>query len=138
MDEVRCDILWAKYVGSRKLSLPAELRMLQKAQKENVLTWADLYGLFYSTKFWRSFRYKVMKRDKMRCVQCGSERFLQVDHMRYPKIIGKEKMSELQTLCAICHSKKTERFALLANGVGERMKVDVGETQQLHAVMRRT
>jgi hypothetical protein len=138
VDEQRLDVLWAKYVGSRKLSLADELRMLRVAQKENVLLWKDLYALFYTTKFWRSFRYKVMKRDKMRCVQCGSERFLQVDHVRYPEFIGKEKMSELQTLCVICHEKKTERFSLLANGVGERLKVAVGEYQQLHAVMRKT
>jgi 5-methylcytosine-specific restriction endonuclease McrA len=137
MDEAQLDRLWAEHIGSRRLSLRDEIRILRKLQQEKQLSWRVIHTLYLTSKVWRATRYKVLQRDKNRCVKCGSELFLQVDHIRYPEKIGNEKLKDLQTLCWSCHNAKTEKFDLAANGDGERLKVAISEDQPLYAVLRR-
>lgn len=65
----------------------------------------------YRSKRWKSLRWEVLKRDNFQCVQCGTKRYLQVDHI-IPLRDGVSEfecftMSRLQTLCRACHGKKT-------------------------------
>jgi 5-methylcytosine-specific restriction endonuclease McrA len=136
MDEVEIDALWAEHIGSRRLSAKDELKMLRRAQMRRTVSWRELYSLYMTSKIWRSTRWRVLKRDGNKCVKCGSEKFLHVDHIRYPEMIGYERMANLQTLCAICHQKKTS-FDMFANGVGEKMRLSVEEDQHLFQVLRR-
>ena len=55
---------------------------------------------------WKRKRYLVLKRDKWRCVYCGS-RATQVHHKRYAKRnIGKEPIKWLVSICKSCHDSK--------------------------------
>jgi 5-methylcytosine-specific restriction endonuclease McrA len=75
---------------------------------------------------WRVYRRRVLARDGYRCVQCGSRRRLEVDHLTYVRL-GQEWLGDCQTLCHTCHDRKTrasrrqrgqQSFAtLLAGGV---------------------
>lgn len=55
---------------------------------------------------WMTLRERVLKRDNYRCVKCGSTEHLQVDHIRPAARGGQSIMSNLWTLCALCHSKR--------------------------------
>ena len=64
----------------------------------------------YSNEY-RKWRKEVLKRDKHKCVMCGSEKKLEVDHIK-PFALFPELRIELtngRTLCLCCH-KKTETY----------------------------
>ncbi len=61
------------------------------------------------TRRWRALRMQALDRDGWACVQCGERRRLEIDHIR-PVRSNPElayALSNLQTLCARCHTKKT-------------------------------
>ncbi|MEO0344475.1 MAG: HNH endonuclease [Pseudomonadota bacterium] len=61
------------------------------------------------TRRWKHFRVTILERDGYTCVQCGSRRRLEVDHIlpvRTHPELGFEA-SNCQTLCASCHTRKT-------------------------------
>lgn len=54
-------------------------------------------------------REDVFVRDGYKCVSCGSQRALTVDHI-YPESLGGGlELSNLQTLCKSCNSKKGKK-----------------------------
>lgn len=54
-------------------------------------------------------RWQVFERDDFRCQHCGTRRFLSVDHI-VPRIAGgSNDLSNLQTLCRSCNSRKGHR-----------------------------
>lgn len=58
---------------------------------------------------WKSVRLAVKRRDGWKCIQCGCAGRLEVDHVK-PVRTNPElafEMSNLQTLCVSCHSRKT-------------------------------
>jgi 5-methylcytosine-specific restriction endonuclease McrA len=69
------------------------------------------------TKRWRALRLQALRRDGFRCVRCGGRRRLEVDHIKpvrtHPELAF--VLSNLQTLDAVCHSRKTR----LEIGLGE-------------------
>lgn len=58
---------------------------------------------------WRVLRLAAKRRDGWKCVECGCRGRLEVDHKKpvrsHPDLAY--ELSNLQTLCASCHSKKT-------------------------------
>jgi len=54
-------------------------------------------------------RQKVFDRDNWQCVLCGSIEHLQVDHKFPFSKGGTTEMSNLQTLCKKCNTKKSNR-----------------------------
>ncbi len=52
-------------------------------------------------------REQALERDGHKCVQCGSEEYLQVDHICERTDGGSNYLENLQTLCKSCHNKKT-------------------------------
>ena len=55
-------------------------------------------------RFWVDFVIPaVQKRDKNKCVKCGSTKNLQIHHLSYSKDIS---IKDLQTLCCSCHRKQ--------------------------------
>lgn len=58
---------------------------------------------------WRGLRLTVKRRDGWQCVKCCGVNRLQVDHIKpvrsHPKLAF--EISNLQTLCGACHSRKT-------------------------------
>lgn len=58
---------------------------------------------------WRALRLQALRRDGYQCLQCGTRYRLEVDHIkavRHAPELGFE-LSNLQTLCISCHSRKT-------------------------------
>ena len=52
-------------------------------------------------------RWAIWERDNFTCQNCGSRKFLSIDHI-YPESKGGDmKISNLQTLCKSCNSKKS-------------------------------
>lgn len=62
-----------------------------------------------STRRWKALRLVALRRDDFKCVQCGARHRLEVDHIKpvrtHPEL-GFE-ITNLQTLCASCHTRKT-------------------------------
>ena len=65
---------------------------------------------------WKGVRLEAKRRDGWKCVQCGEQGRLEVDHI-IPVRTAPERaydLTNLQTLCVPCHSRKT------------RIEVDMG------------
>lgn len=61
------------------------------------------------TKRWKALRLEALRRDDYKCVKCGRRGRLEVDHVlpvrTHPDLSW--TLSNLQTLCASCHTRKT-------------------------------
>jgi predicted RNase H-like nuclease (RuvC/YqgF family) len=57
-----------------------------------------------------SLRKTVLKRDKYKCVYCGSEEDLQVDHKIPRKYGGSDNISNLVTACKRCNIEKNAKL----------------------------
>lgn len=57
----------------------------------------------------QALRTKVFERDAYRCVHCQSHVDLSVDHIKPESVGGTLEMSNLQTLCRSCNSRKGVR-----------------------------
>jgi 5-methylcytosine-specific restriction endonuclease McrA len=51
----------------------------------------------------------VFERDGWRCVQCGSDQQLTIDHKRPQSRGGSSRPANLQTMCATCNGRKGAR-----------------------------
>lgn len=58
-----------------------------------------------------SVRQATFARDGWRCVGCGSNEHLEVDHIIPTYMDGSDELDNLQTLCRSCHRKKTSEDA---------------------------
>lgn len=56
-----------------------------------------------------SLRWDVFKRDDFRCCDCGSRDNLRADHIVPESQGGPTELTNLQTLCATCNSRKGSR-----------------------------
>jgi len=67
---------------------------------------------------WKALRMQALDRDDWKCVECGERRRLEVDHIEpvrdRPDLAY--VLSNLQTLCGSCHSRKTR----IEIGLGRR------------------
>lgn len=72
--------------------------------------------IWWRGKEWNDIKKKIIKRDRNRCVKCGMsnkeniKRFsapLQVDHIRPYRETKNNRPENLQTLCNVCHGKKS-------------------------------
>ena len=59
-------------------------------------------------KTWTAIRKEVLKRDNNKCVLCGYNKVLEIDHIK-AVVNGGEMWNydNLRTLCKDCHNKKT-------------------------------
>jgi len=55
---------------------------------------------------WTAVASSVKQRDGHRCRKCSGTKFLQVDHIIPTSKGGRTTMSNLWTLCDICHSNR--------------------------------
>ena len=55
-------------------------------------------------------RQFVLNRDGFQCRSCGSRENLQVDHIIPLAKGGANDLSNLQTLCSVCNSQKSDRL----------------------------
>lgn len=63
------------------------------------------YQNYLSSPEWQEKRKRVLKRDKYRCIRCGSTESLQVahEHGTYIKSFDNRSIKNLMTLCISCH-----------------------------------
>jgi len=58
---------------------------------------------------WKALRMQALERDHWKCVQCGTRRRLEVDHIepvrKRPDLAY--SLGNLQVLCGRCHARKT-------------------------------
>ncbi|NER00841.1 MAG: HNH endonuclease [Cyanothece sp. SIO2G6] len=59
----------------------------------------------------KSVRDYVLKRDRHTCRHCGSQQNLSVDHIKPISKGGSNDMSNFQTLCRRCNSRKGDRIS---------------------------
>jgi len=57
----------------------------------------------YDTAEWRKLRTTVLKRDKHKCQECGTNKCLTVHHVKPRQGGGKNEARNLITLCSKCH-----------------------------------
>ncbi|MCJ7824976.1 MAG: HNH endonuclease [Anaerolineales bacterium] len=61
----------------------------------------------------RAVQILVWQRDGSKCVQCGSQEDLELDHVQPPSQGGSNKAGNLQVLCAKCRGEKGGLFGSL-------------------------
>lgn len=64
----------------------------------------------------RKIREFIFKRDNYKCLRCGKQFDLTVDHIKPIHLGGDNKLSNLQTLCKSCNSYKSTTFKDYRNG----------------------
>lgn len=65
----------------------------------------DKYLAYLDSQTWAELRNKALERDEYHCCICNSPHNLEVHHLRYPQVLGTERISDLMTLCDKCHEK---------------------------------
>lgn len=55
-------------------------------------------------------RAKVYARDKHRCVECGTDKHLTLDHIRPLSKGGTNRIENLQTMCSSCNNRKGDEM----------------------------
>lgn len=58
---------------------------------------------------WNYLRKQVFKRDDYKCVKCGFPKNLTVDHITPRHAGGTDELSNLRTLCVLCHEEVHNR-----------------------------
>lgn len=67
------------------------------------------YKSFLRSKYWKSVRETILKRDSYRCRGCYSTTKLQVHHLTYKNHFKEhENLDDLITLCDACHREQHE------------------------------
>ena len=94
-------VIYIHETPKRRERKQEQLEYQRKRDKE----WWDNYRNYLKSDTWRRKRYVVLKRDNWKCLRCG-EKAEQVHHLKYPKIIGKEPISWLESICISCHDKE--------------------------------
>ena len=81
------------------------------------MTWQRHGASIYRPPQWAVLRLMARRRDGFACVQCGKKGRLEVDHVKpirtHPELAL--ELGNLQSLCTICHSRKTR----LETGMGD-------------------
>ncbi len=88
----------AKRVGPPKVG-PRKPKIVAKVRR----TRNQAYG---SRNDWATMSTQAKCRDGYRCRRCGSTDYLQVDHIIPVAKGGRTILSNLWTLCDLCHSKR--------------------------------
>ncbi|NMC59986.1 MAG: HNH endonuclease [Candidatus Methanofastidiosa archaeon] len=75
-------------------------------QAKTQLEWKKVYESYIRSEIWREIRNQAIIRANNECEKCGSHlEKLDVHHINYDNIVGKEKTEDLQVLCYPCHQK---------------------------------
>jgi hypothetical protein len=64
------------------------------------------YLKYIDSPAWKVMRREKAERSGWKCEVCGRGHKLSVHHKRYPKVLGTEKMSDLELLCIYCHAMR--------------------------------
>ena len=62
------------------------------------------YSDYLNTPHWQATRRRKLDTVGNQCEKCGRPGMVDVHHLTYERV-GKERMSDLQVLCPLCHVK---------------------------------
>jgi hypothetical protein len=109
---------WTKSVTQKRVESKKHRRITEQEEIDWLYEqykagehYLNVYVKYLRSLYWKRIRLEVLKRDKFACVKCGSKKDLHVDHIKYGPW-GDENIVDLQTLCRVCHQKKTTHFIL--------------------------
>ncbi len=75
--------------------------------------WKQIYESYLHSKIWKEKRSQILKRANGRCEKCGAISLkLEVHHLTYERIGGKEKSTDLVALCHSCHLEADHQRAI--------------------------
>lgn len=83
----------------KNVAKKAGTAVVAKVRRDSVQAYGERWD-------WMAVRARVIQRDGGKCRQCGRTENLQVDHIRPVAKGGVTTLSNLWTLCALCHSKR--------------------------------
>ncbi|BCX74668.1 MULTISPECIES: HNH endonuclease [Acinetobacter] len=90
------------------------LNVVHKAQYGQFISWPEAQKTFVGytkKKIGIKLRLQVYERDGFKCVTCGSQKNLTLDHIK-PEIKGGDSsFDNLQTMCKSCNSSKGTKYA---------------------------
>jgi len=81
------------------------------------------YQEYLLTPVWNELKKAALARADYRCQVCNSDNSLNIHHRKYPRVLGKEPVSDLVVLCRNCHelfhSKKriVQKARIIATGM---------------------
>lgn len=94
------------------------INVVHKAQYGRYLFWKEEdpeQKTYTKKKIRMSLRMQVYERDGFKCVTCGVQTKLSLDHIK-PEVLGGEATLEnLQTMCKSCNSRKGARYVEASN-----------------------
>lgn len=61
------------------------------------------YQTYLNSNEWKAKRLKVLRRAGFKCQKCKKKQATQVHHKTYKRIFN-ERLSDLQAVCAKCHT----------------------------------
>lgn len=79
----------------------------KRADRINKLHHPPNYVHYLNSKHWQHKRKETLKYYGGKCTDCEGVANLQVHHLNYDRL-GRERMADLQVLCADCHASKHE------------------------------
>jgi hypothetical protein len=79
-------------------------RSLVKKDKAIAANWRNVYLKYITSPVWKARAFDAIEKAGKKCQMCNSPKYLQVHHRTYERL-GKERPSDLITLCSKCHSK---------------------------------
>ena len=73
------------------------------------MSWNRHSARVTKSKRWKGLRIEALRRDGFACVQCGDRGDLEVDHVQPVRSAPERSfdLTNLQSLCAACHARKT-------------------------------
>lgn len=102
-DKRKPDTQLAKAIRDLQNEIDSKAFILKALREQYDASEIDYYE-YLKTEAWQEQRAKIFKRDGFRCVCCEAEKNLEVHHVTY-KNLGAEEVSDLVTLCRVCHEK---------------------------------
>lgn len=96
-----------KRLPKKKKKVKAKKKRSRKVNgfaKHKNQTRKEYYRKYIKSKMWFAKRKLIIKRDKGKCVVC-EDKARDVHHWVYPKVLGTEKLSTLDSVCRECHDE---------------------------------
>lgn len=95
------------------------LNVIHKAQYGRFVSWSEDIKpsprKYTKQKIGNKLRFQVYERDGFRCVTCGVQKNLTLDHIKPESKGGDTSFENLQTMCKSCNSSKGVRCVETSN-----------------------
>lgn len=100
---------------------------MSKAKKKKAKRLAD-YKKYLLSDEWKALRGLVLEKFDFMCVLCKERKFLDIHHLTYRRR-GRERLTDLVSLCRICHfathkTKELNRELQDKYGIPESINVE--------------